>query len=93
MVPIVLGAAAFSGLQWLWPSREVDDKDRGRLRHALGWLAPEMEPHWRRLEAGEESWFHCAKNVASEWCRLDPQRCVKLQAVLVAVLLMVAVAW
>lgn len=66
LIPFVLFVAALS-----FPALEAF-----RRAHCYGWLAPEMEPHWERLF--RERTQHAAKNVMSEWVRLDPQRAGKL---------------
>jgi hypothetical protein len=67
-VPIFLCAAlGFVGLE------------RYRRAHCYGWTSGAMEPHWQRLfEWRRGDIYHDAKNVMSEWVRLDPQRAGKL---------------
>ena len=50
--------------------------DAYRRKNCYGWLSPTMNEHWARLF--DERSFHAAKNIMSEWVRLDPQRAGKL---------------
>ena len=64
--------------------------ERYRRAHCYGWTSPAMEPHWQRLF--EWRWgdiSHDAKNVMSEWVRLDPQRAGKLFSFLLSISLAV----
>lgn len=67
LAPLIVLAAALG-----FPALE-----RYRRANWYGWTSPAMEPHWQRLFALEAP-FHDAKNVMSEWVRLDPQRAGKL---------------
>lgn len=58
---------------WTWIFQGItgrlDDHDRKRLRHGLGWWAPEMRLHWVRawlaLTRGTENFFgHALTNAA-----------------------------
>ena len=69
LAPLILLASALA-----FPVME-----RYRRAHCYGWTSPAMAPHWARLF--EWRWgdiYHDAKNVMSEWVRLDPQRAGKL---------------
>ena len=50
--------------------------DAYRRARCYGWLSHFMDAHWQRLYV--ERSFHAAKNIMSEWVRLDPQRAGKL---------------
>ena len=50
--------------------------DAYRRKNCYGWTSPFMDEHWARLY--RERSFHAAKNIMSEWVRLDPQRAGKL---------------
>lgn len=50
--------------------------DPYRRKHVYGWTSSAMAEHWQRLF--RERSFHAAKNIMSEWVRLDPQRAGKL---------------
>ena len=50
--------------------------DAYRRKNCYGWLSPHMDEHWHRLYV--ERSFDAAKNIMSEWVRLDPQRAGKL---------------
>ena len=67
LAPVILVCAALG-----FPALEVY-----RRAHCYGWTSASMEPHWARLFRWSEP-FHDAKNVMSEWVRLDPQRAGKL---------------
>jgi len=58
-----------------------------RRANVYGWLSPEMDVHWQRLWnwRQEGDFNHVAKNVLSEWVRLDPQRAGKLFSFLLLV--------
>lgn len=80
LAPVILVCAALS-----FPAL-----DAYRRAHAYGWLSPEMEAHWVRLfnrQPGDTR-YHAAKNVLSEWVRLDAQRAGKLFSLLILVLLL-----
>jgi hypothetical protein len=66
LLPLVLLASA-----WSFPALDAE-----RRAHCYGWLSPSMEPHWARLFECTDI-YHDAKNVMSEWVRLDPQRAGK----------------
>ena len=75
LLPLVVLLCALAPLyQW----RE------SRWKRAAGWLSPGMDEHWRRLAnwRAEGDFDHVAKNVLSEWVRLDAQRAGKLFAFL-----------
>jgi len=55
--------------------------DAWRRAHCYGWTSHLMDEHWHRLY--RERTFHAAKNVMSEWVRLDPQRAGKVFSFLV----------
>ena len=78
LAPVILVIAASDFLQL----------DAARKAHWHGWLAPEMEEHWARLGDPKHpqygSFGHSAKNILSEWVRLDAQRAGKLFAFLLA---------
>ena len=50
--------------------------DAYRRKNCYGWTSHLMDEHWHRLYV--ERSFHAAKNIMSEWVRLDPQRAGKL---------------
>ena len=79
LAPLVLLLAALSFLRL----------ESYRRAHAYGWLSPEMEPHWQRFFA--ERTQHAAKNVLTEWVRLDPQRAGKLFSFLLIVVAILGV--
>ena len=60
--------------------------DAPRRARCYGWLAREMDKHWRRL--WRERTYHAAKNIMSEWVRLDPQRAGKLFSFLLTISLL-----
>lgn len=60
--------------------------DAWRRTHYYGWTSPAMTDHWQRLF--KERTPHAAKNVLSEWVRLDPQRAGKLFAFLLVLSLL-----
>lgn len=64
----------------LLSARSFFTLEPARRAHAYGWLSPEMGEHWKRLAGwrGKEEFDHAAKNVLTEWVRLDPQRAAKL---------------
>lgn len=64
--------------------------DAYRRKNCYGWLSPDMDEHWRRLFS--ERSFHAAKNVMSEWVRLDPQRAGKLFSFVIVVLIALLIA-
>ena len=70
LLPVIIACAAFSFLR-LEPERRAC---------LYGWVSPEMDVHWVRLWnwRAEGDFDHAAKNVLSEWVRLDPQRAGKL---------------
>lgn len=49
--------------------------DAYRRKSCYGWASHLMDEHWHRLYV--ERSFHAAKNIMSEWVRLDPQRAGK----------------
>lgn len=73
-LPIILCSALSFVQQMLAPNNALE---RYRRAHCYGWTSPAMAEHWQRLFALEAP-FHDAKNVMSEWVRLDPQRAGKL---------------
>ena len=62
--------------------------DAYRRARWYGWTSHLMDEHWRRLYA--ERSFHAAKNIMSEWVRLDPQRAGKLFSFLIVCLTLAA---
>lgn len=77
LAPMILAIAALSFLRL----------DAQRRKHLYGWLSSEMTPHWERLfEWKPGDIQHDAKNVLSEWVRLDPQRAGKLGAFVIFLL-------
>lgn len=70
LLPLVVAFGANSFGAWFATSNE---QDRARLRHFVGWLAPEMEPHWQRVAAGTSA-YEDLKNVGSERFKIDGQR-------------------
>ena len=80
--PVILVLAALS-----FPRLEAY-----RRAHCYGWLSPAMDEHWRRLAnwRDEGDFDHVAKNVLSEWVRLDAQRAGKLFAFLLCIALAAA---
>lgn len=73
--------------------------EQDRLRHGLGWWAPEMRAHWSRLWTAITSKpgdiLHAALNIPVEWTRADPSRAVKLAVIDqgIAWALVVALVW
>ena len=93
LAPVILVIAASDFLQL----------EAWRRANWWGWLSSGMAAHWERLaDRGHPeygSYGHSAKNILSEWVRLDAQRAGKLFAFLLvwsaalnAVLLVVALA-
>lgn len=74
LAPVILVLAALSFLRL----------DAYRRTNCYGWLSPHMEEHWQRLAhwRREADFDHVAKNILSEWVRLDAQRAGKLFAFL-----------
>lgn len=67
--------------------------DAYRRAHCYGWLSPTMDPHWQRLfEWKRGDIYHDAKNVMSEWVRLDPQRAGKLFSFLLCIFAVALIA-
>lgn len=81
LVPVIIVIAASDFLQL----------DAARRAHTWGWLGPDMALHWARLfnraHPDYGSFGHSAKNILSEWVRLDPQRAGKLFAFVIVILL------
>lgn len=73
LIPIVILCGAYSW--WSYVDGTQNTQDAGRLKSWWGWLDPKLEPEWARF--GTDSTYHLLKNIASEWCRTDAQRCVK----------------
>ena len=79
LAPVILICAALG-----FPALEA-----ARRANCYGWTSSEMEPHWQRLFDLNHP-FHDAKNIMSEWVRLDPQRAGKLFSFLVVLCLLFA---
>lgn len=67
LLPIII---VLSGLAPLYQWSE------SRYRQWCGWLDSAMNEHWIRLF--KERTGHAARNILTEWTRLDPQRASKL---------------
>ena len=78
--PVTLICCGIAGwTQWRNPP---DDKDKLRYSHLFGFDSLEMQVHWDRLAHSDEPWYHMVKNLGVEWCRLDPQRGIKITSML-----------
>lgn len=89
-IPIVWALGAKSWLGML--ANPGNDYERNATKYLWGWLDPAMDPHWDRLfkNPDNEPWAHRAKNIGSEWNRLDAQRGYKAGAFLLAIALSAA---
>lgn len=88
---VVLPCAGFSALQWIkryiFNRASMNAQDRMRVEHAFGIIDPDMDLWWHQFFHGDgtsAAWsFELAKNVASEWCKLDAQRAVKFLSLII----------
>lgn len=85
LAPVILVCAALGFLAL----------EASRRAHWYGWTAPAMAEHWERLFATQPfdgEFYHAAKNIMSEWVRLDPQSAGKLFSFVIIVLIVLLIA-
>lgn len=83
LIPVVLGACAWSQFSYIFSGIPKDKKQL--YDKWMGWEEQEMEPHWQSLLSHKEhgtSLFHELKNIGVEWTRFNAQPAAKLGSLL-----------